>query len=346
MTQHFLKINPWSQIRKFLSMIHIFVEASRPEWCFIFSGVVLMLEIYFKIPLENLWIGILSIFLFGWGHFSLNALSDIKSDRINPREFSLRNPFTKESRDLTDKQIYYWVTFLWLSVYILNIAFIPNWSIPKIIAGTIIFGFAFLGSISYSIPKFGRLKAKPVVDLISTALIFAFFIPLYLILIPAEFNFIGLSFNIILPTSIERFFEGLLFTNLLLLGIHMPTVLGDIHQDKIVGDYTTAVWLENKQPGSAYLLTALLIIIRVLGFGILNIYLMTTAVLIPSIIPFFLGLIECVLVLYMIRTKSRQSVVNLWKGVILTSIAGGILFGILYFLANPLELIRYLAWFL
>lgn len=330
---------------KSLEIIRELIIASRPEWCFIFSGVALMLQIYFHVPLDYLWIGILSIFLFGWGHFSLNAWTDKESDKLNSRKFSLRNPLTDDKTLLTKNHIAIWVSFLWFFVWLLNIIAIPNPSLIKWLVGTILFSTAFIGSLSYSLPQFGRLKARPIFDLLSTAGIFAIFIPIYLHLIPSSIAISDFKLIITNVTTLNRLLEGLLFTNLLLLGIHMPTVLGDIIQDKIVGDITTAVWLEDKKEGLAYYFTSTLIVTRVCGFAIMNLYLMNIGILMMSFVPFLLGIIEIILVIILLVKKDQKAAINLWKGVVVTSSLGGILFGILYFSANPTILNHYLAWF-
>lgn len=319
-----------------IKIISQLLKASRPEWCFIFAGVVLMIEIYYNVPYENLWIGILSIFLFGWGHFSLNAFTDKESDRINPRKLSLRNPFTDESSTVKKIHIILWTSSIWVLVFLLNLVHTPNPSIEKWIVGSTLIIFSFFVSISYSVSSFGRLKAKPVLDLISTAAIFAFLIPLYLYLIPTEIRIETSGLILNFPSTLGRFFEGTLFTTLLVLGIHMPTVLGDLEQDRQVGDMTTAVWLDAKNKDFPFYFTAGMILLRVIGFALMNFLLMASSVITPSYLPFVLGIIEILLVRRMLREKNRQGVISLWKGVITTSIIGGILFASLYFDANPL----------
>ena len=173
-------------------------------------------------------------------------------------------------------------------------------------------------------------QAKPILDLISTAAIFSFFIPLYLYFIPSEIRFETTGLIINLTTTIGRFFDGVIFTSLLVLGIHMPTILGDLEQDRQVGDMTTAVWLDAKNEDYPFYFTAGMILVRVGGFALMNVLLMISSVIAPSYLPFILGMIEILLVIRMLRDKSRQSAINLWKGVIVTSMIGGILFGILY----------------
>lgn len=313
-----------------IKVISQLIKASRPEWSFIFAGVAYMLEIYYQGPDDYYWIGIVSIFLFGWGHFSLNAFTDKESDRINPRKLSLRNPFTDKTCGINKNHIITWTSSIWFLVFLINILYTPNPSIEKWIAGSILIIFSLFVSISYSVKSLGRLKARPILDLISTAAIFAFFIPLYLYFIPSEIRFETTGLIINLTTTIGRFFSGVLFTSLLVLGIHMPTILCDLEQDRQVGDMTTAVWLDAKNKDYPFYFTAGMMLVRVGGFALMNVLLMISSVIAPSYLPFILGMIEILLVIRMLRDKNRQSAINLWKGVIVTSMIGGILFGILY----------------
>ncbi|MFX1284244.1 MAG: hypothetical protein ACFFB5_11345 [Promethearchaeota archaeon] len=302
-------------MKKALRIIQELFTLSRPEWGFIFAGVAYMLSLLYLLPLTSLSVAWLSIYAFTCGHFSLNGFFDKDSDTINPRGFSLRNPLIS-SNLLSSKIIYLWVGILWFLVIPLNIFFIPNsLTFPKL---PLAFGAYFLaagGSISYSVPPL-RFKARPYFDLIVTVLIIGVFIPFYIGL---------LGFDTIVDTQL--LFYGVVLCILLVTGIHLPTILTDLEVDQENGEMTTAVLLGwNK----ASYLTSTIICVRVVGFAIVNLILMNEGILIPNFIPFLLGAIELVLACNLARRKNRDAALLLWKTVILTSIGGGILFGLLY----------------
>ncbi|MFX0208835.1 MAG: hypothetical protein ACFFDT_22825, partial [Candidatus Hodarchaeota archaeon] len=114
---------------------------------------------------------------------------------------------------------------------------------------------------------------------------------------------------------------------LLVIGIHLPTILTDLETDLKTGECTTAVYLGWKK---ASIFTVFIVLVRIVGFALINIILMGDGTLIPSILPFFIGLVELTLALNLAIRKNREAAMVLWKGVIVTSIIGGILFGFLY----------------
>jgi 4-hydroxybenzoate polyprenyltransferase len=297
--------NLWKIIRELLIL-------SRLEWGFIFSGVAFMLGLFYLLPTPSLIIGGLSIYAFTCGHFSLNGLFDKESDRLNPRGFSLRNPLVTSTL-LTPRIIYSWVSLIWLSGLGLAV-FVPN-SISKFPLILITFVLAICGSFFYSVPPI-RLKARPFIDIIATTFIIGLMFPVW----------IGLLGNETVVDT-KLLFYGIILNILLVIGIHLPTILTDLETDLMIGERTTAVFLGWK---NASFLTVFLVIIRIAGFATINIILMGDGTLTPSIFPFFIGLIELVLTLNLTLRKNREAAMVLWKGVIITSIIGGILFGFLY----------------
>lgn len=302
-------------MKEYLRIIRELFILSRPEWGFICAGVAYMLSLFYLLPLTSLSVAWLSIYAFACGHFSLNGFFDKDSDAINPRSFSLRNPLVSSDL-LSPNTIYLWVGILWFSVIPLNIFFIPNsLTFPKL---PLAFGAYFLaigGSVAYSVPPL-RFKARPYIDLIVTVLIIGVFIPFYIGL---------LGFDTIVDTQL--LFYGIILCVLLVTGIHLPTILTDLEVDQENGEMTTAVLLGWKK---ASYLTSTIICVRVAGFAIVNLILMNEGILIPTFIPFLLGAIELILACNLAWRKNRDAAFLLWKIVILTSIVGGILFGLLY----------------
>jgi chlorophyll synthase len=245
----------------------------------------------------------------------LNGLFDKESDAINPRSFSLRNPLVG-SNLLSQRKIYLWVGLLWVIPFFLNFSIIPAaTSFPKFPLLFLVLTFAVVGSIAYSVPPI-RLKTRPFFDLLNTFLIIGFLIPLYIAI---------LGTNTIV--SINLVFFGIIFGILLVLGIHLPTIMTDLETDLASGERTTATFLGWKN--SAYL-TSIAILVRVLGFALINIIFMNDGILVPNILPFFLGIVELSLALNLAWKKNREASILLWKVVIVTSIVGGIIFGLLY----------------
>jgi 4-hydroxybenzoate polyprenyltransferase len=274
-----------------------------------------MLSLFYLLPLVSLSVAWLSIYAFVCGHFSLNGFFDKDSDTKNPRSFSLRNPLVSSDL-LSSKTIYLWVGLLWFLVIPLNIFFVPEaLTFPKL---PLAFGTYFLavgGSIIYSVPPL-RFKSRPFIDLIVTVLIIGVFIPFYIGLLGSD---------TIVDTKL--LFYGIILCTLLVAGIHLPTILTDLEVDQENGEMTTAVLLGWKK---ASYFTSVIIIVRVTGFALVNLILMNEGILIPNLIPFLLGAIELVLACNLALRKNRDAALLLWKIVILTSIAGGILFGLLY----------------
>ncbi len=275
-----------------------------------------MLSLFYLLPLiPSIAVGWVSIYAFAGGHFSLNAVFDKDSDADNPRSFSLRNPLVTSDL-LTPKNIYFWVGLLWFLPIPLNILFVPNaFTFPKLPLAFIAYFLAIGGSITYSVPPL-RFKAKPFIDLTITVLIIGFFIPIYIGLLGSE-----------ILVNTKLIFYGILLSLFLVAGIHLPTILTDYETDLKNGEMTTAVYLGVKK--TSYL-TSVIIIARVAGFAIINLILMTDGTLIPNIIPFFLGAVEVVLACNLAWRRDREAALLLWKVVIMTSIVGGILFGLLY----------------
>lgn len=274
-----------------------------------------MLSLFYLLPLISLSVAWLSIYAFACGHFSLNGFFDKDSDSLNPRRFSLRNPLVS-SNLLSPRMIYLWVGILWLSVIPLNIFFIPEaLTFPKLPLAFGAYFLAVVGSFIYSVPPL-RFKAKPFIDLIVTTLIIGVFIPFYIGL---------LGFDTIVNTKL--LFYGIILCVLLVFGIHLPTILTDLEVDQKNGEMTTAVLLGWEK---ASYFTSTIICVRVVGLAIVNLILMNEGILIPNFIPFLLGVIELVLAGNLVKRKNRDAALLLWKVVILTSITGGIIFGLLY----------------
>ncbi len=303
------------ELRDYWRIIYELLILSRLEWGFIFAGVAYMLSLFFLLPTQSLIIGWLSIYAFSCGHFSINGLYDKESDAINPRKLSLRNPMAYSTL-LTPRIIYLWVALLWLSVIPLNLFFIPysldSFKVPVAFLFYILAAFC---SILYSVPPL-RLKSRPFIDIIITLTIAGVCFPLYV-------GLLG-SADIV---KVELLIFGILLSIFLVIGIHLPTILTDLEIDIQNDENTTAVYLGWKK--SSYL-TGSGIIIRVVGFALLNVILMNDGLLIKSIIPFVLGGIELVLAINLLLRKDQSAVELLWKTIIATSIIGGIIFGVLY----------------
>lgn len=303
------------ELKDYWRIIYELLILSRLEWGFVFAGVAYMLSLFYLLPIQSLIIGWFSIYTFSCGHFSINGLYDKESDAINPRKLSLRNPMTYSTL-LTPRIIYLWVTLLWLSVIPLNLLFIP-YSLDsfKVPLAFFFYLMAVVCSILYSVPPL-RFKSKPFIDIIITLTIAGICFPFYI--------------GLLGPTDIvdlELLIFGVILSVLLVLGIHLPTILTDLKIDIQNGENTTAVYLGWKN--STYL-TVSGIIIRVVGFALLNLILMNDGLLIKSLIPFTLGGIELVLAINLLWRKDQSAVELLWKTIIGTSIIGGIIFGFLY----------------
>jgi hypothetical protein len=241
-------------------------------------------------------------------------LYDRESDEKNPRGFSLRNPLV-HSTLLTPKIVYGWCIILWVSG--LSFAFLtPNaLSFPKIVLILLTFVLAISGSVFYSKPPL-RFKARPFIDIIATILIIGMFFPVWVSLLGTE-----------TIVDLNLLFLGIVLNILLVIGIHSPTILTDLDTDLEIGERTTAVALGWEK---ASYLTGSLILLRIFGFAFINIILMLNGILTPSIIPFFLGIIEFSLAINLLYHRNRDAVLLLWKTIIVTSITGGIIFGFLY----------------
>ncbi|MFX0084484.1 MAG: hypothetical protein ACFFAU_02320 [Candidatus Hodarchaeota archaeon] len=303
------------ELKNFLLIIRDLIILSRPEWGFIFSGVAFMLSLFYLLPLKSLIIGWISIYAFSCGHFAVNGLFDKKSDVINPRRFSLRNPLSYSTL-LTSRIIYLWVALVWLILIPLNLTFIPfTTNSLKVPIALFLFILATCSSILYSVPPF-RLKSKPFVDMIITLVIAGFCFPIYIGL---------LGPNVIVNERL--LFYGMTLSLLLVIGLHWPTILTDLETDIQNGENTTAVYLGRI---NASYLTSFGIFLRITGFAILNIALMKEGLLMINILPFILGIVEGFLAINLVWRKNQSSVELLWKTVIITSIIGGIIFGFLY----------------
>lgn len=298
-----------------MKTIQQLITLSRPEWAFIFSQVGLMVALLYRLPIEGLIIGPISIFLFTMGHFSLNGYYDQYSDNVNPRAFSLRNPLI-DPTVLSIKSIGIWVTFLWVLLVVINYFTYPaslfTLKFPLMI---IIYSIGIIGSLSYSVPPL-RLKSRPFLDITATFIIIGLFIPVYIGLLSEE---------ILVPNDLIGL--GILLTLLLVLGIHLPTMLVDIETDSQVGDMTTAVYLGRKK---AVILTSVFVTARVIGLIIINIYMMRIGLLIESWIPFILGLIEIIAIINLLKRKDQEAASLLYKTIIITSGGGAVIFGLLY----------------
>ena len=274
-----------------------------------------MLSIFYILPLNSLIIGWISIYFFSCGHFAINGLFDKDSDAVNPRGLSLRNPLSQTSL-LTPSIIYIWVAALWLLTIPLNLLFIPFHPFFALIT-FFLFVLALGSSILYSVPPI-RLKSRPFLDIIITLVIAGLCFPVYMWILNPN-TLINQKFLV----------YGIILSILLVFGIHLPTILTDLEIDIQQGEKTTAVYLGRIK---ASYLTSFGIILRVIGFAAINLILMSEGLLLTSIFPFFLGALEIVLAINLICKKDHKSVELLWKTVILTSIIGGIIFGLLY---NP-----------
>ncbi len=299
-----------TNLQRFFELIAL----SRPEWGFIFSGVAFMLGLLFLLPEFSLLVGWLSIYAFTCSHFSLNGLYDRKSDEKNPRGFSLRNPLV-HSTLLTPKIVYGWCAILWVGGLLLSFLTPTALSFPKNVLILLTFVLAISGSVFYSKPPL-RFKARPFIDIITTILIIGMLFPVWVSLLGIE-----------TIVDLNLLFLGIVLNILLVIGILLPTILTDLDTDLQIGERTTAVALGWER---ASYLTGSLIFLRILGFAFINILLMIDGILTPSIIPFFLGLIEFSLAVNLIYRRNRDAVLLLWKTVIVTSILGGIVFGFLY----------------
>lgn len=287
---------------------------SRPEWGFIFSGVAFMLGLLFLLPDFSLFVGWLSIYAFTCSHFSLNGLYDRKSDEKNPRGFSLRNPLVYSTL-LTPNTVYAWCVSLWVGGLLLSLLTPNALSFPKIVIIPMTFLLAISGSIFYSKPPL-RFKARPFIDIIATILIIGVLFPVWVSLLGIE-----------TIVDLNLLSLGIILNVLLVIGIHLPTILTDLDTDLKIGESTTAVYLGWD---NASYLTGSLTFLRIFGFATINLLLMIDGILRPSIIPFFLGLIEFSLAVNLIYRRNRDAVLLLWKTIIATSIFGGIIFGFLY----------------
>jgi len=291
------------------------IVLSRPEWGFIFAAVSGMLGMFYQLPVPSVFIGWLSIYLFTAGHFALNGYYDRNSDIKNPRGFSLRNPLIKGSV-LSKNDIFIWVVILWLILIPLNFIFVPNSTLlAKTTLAFVTWFIAMGGSLLYSIPPF-RVKARPFLDIVITVFIIGISVPVYIGL---------LGPNVLV--SIDKLTYGIILSVILVAGIHLPTQLIDLDTDAKVGDMTTAVYLGWKK---ASYLTSVLILFRVIGLALINLVLMHEGLLIVSVAPFFLGLVEILTSINLIEKQNRNAAVGLFNIVIITSCLGSIIFGILY----------------
>jgi len=297
------------------SKIKQLISLSRPEWCFLFGIVAIMFGLFYSFPVSSILIGGLSVSLFTAGHFALNGYFDRYSDKLNPRSFSLRNPLSY-SLQIEKKIIYFWILIIWLSVIPLNLIFIPNsFVFEKILLALLAYLIAIFGSICYSVPPI-RMKARPFLDLLITMLIIGIFVPFYISILGPETY---------IPT--EKLILAIGFGLLLISGIHLPTILIDLETDKQIGDITTAVYLGWKRTS---ILTSAIIILRVIGLTVINIILMSQGILVVSVSPFILGILEIIVSLQLLIKQNREAAVQLLKTVIITSSAGSIFFAYLY----------------
>lgn len=292
-----------------------------------------MVSLFFALNRYDLILGYTTIYLIGMGHLSLNGLYDKETDKLNPRNYSLKNPFTEEMNLLTEKIVYFWVSFLWGIALVINIIFLPNNNIEKTFISFIFFSICIVFSIIYSAPPI-RLKGRPIIDLLSTFFVFGVCFPLYSVFITTSFV---ISNGIIITTYIPGFIIllGTLFNITLLVGMHMPTVLGDLEYDKQAGDITTAVYL-GWEKGSK--VTVIASLFRTLSLGIIVTWLLINDILLVNwfiLVPYLLALPDLYYTFYLWQNYDRRSTLNLWKSNILTSILGGFSIGYLYFSKNP-----------
>lgn len=314
---------------------------SRLDWSFIFAGFYFMVALFYHLNRYDLLFGWVSMYLIAMGHLSLNGLSDRVTDSLNPRKLSLQNPFAEdkngESAILTPKIVYIWVSCLWLFALVLNILFMPYNNLAKIFLAFIFFSVSIFFSIIYSMPPI-RLKARPFIDLISTFFIFGFLYPIYAVFVTIRVD------NIFEPhsyISLDIIIVGIIFNVLLLTGIHMPTVLGDMESDKAAGDRTTAVYLGWDKASK---LTVIASLERTIGLTLIVTWLVVNQYLLLSvftIIPYLLCIPDLYFDYRLWISRDRIGAVNLWKSIIFTSIAGGFSIGYLYFTKNPQYLNQY-----
>lgn len=320
------------------------LKLSRFDWSFIFAGLYFMVALFYALNRYELILGYVSMFLISMGHLSLNGLSDRVTDSLNERKMSLQNPFAEskngEKNLLTPKIVYIWVLFLWTLALILNVFFLPYNNVLKIIIAIGFFSFSIFFSIVYSLPPI-RLKGKPIIDLLSTFLVFGVLFPLYSVFITLKIDFVSNSLLIVSHISNIIIIFGIYFNVSLLVGMHMPTVLGDLEADKAAGDVTTAVYLGWKN-GSR--VTVLASVTRTAGLFVVVttlLYLHLLTIDIFAIIPYLLCIPDFYYDVQLWKNCDRQSAVNLWKSIISTSIAGGFVIGYLYFSKNPQYLQQY-----
>jgi 4-hydroxybenzoate polyprenyltransferase len=310
--------------RKFQVILKL-IKLTRPEWGFIFAAVAGMVGLLYQLPWESILVGWLSIYFFVGGHFSLNGYFDRKSDASNPRGLTLRNPLA-ESTSISKELIFIWVVFIWSLPIPLNIFIIPNsLTLPKLLFAFIAYGIAMIGSMFYSVPPF-RFKSRPFLDLGVTFFSIGFFVPFYVGLLGSETL---VSFDLILL--------GITLNLILIAGVHLPTMLIDLEIDKQAGDMTTAVYLGKKKTIYA---TSVVIVARVAGLALMNLYLMKEGILIISWLPFVLGIIELIAVYNLLYRQTWESSLLLLKIIMITSSGGGVIFGLLY---SPTLISAYLS---
>lgn len=308
---------------------------SRPDWSFIFAGFYFMVALFYALPRDQLFLGWFSMYLVAMGHLSLNGLYDKETDAANPRKWSLMNPIAEGSTLLSKKDVFGWVAVLWSLTLGLNLLLLPHINFIKGILAVLFFLTCVVFSVLYSAPPV-RLKGRPFLDLVSTFLVFGLAFATYAAFVTVEVTISGVSIMMssYIPTDI--FFVGLLFNIILLVGIHLPTVLGDLEADKAAGDVTTAVYL-GWEHGS--IITVIASWARTLGLTIVVTYLALTDILsffIPGLVlAYALALPDIYFSLRLLRNRNRESTVALWKSIILTSIGGGFVIGFLYFSNNP-----------
>ncbi|MHA1945280.1 MAG: UbiA family prenyltransferase [Candidatus Hodarchaeales archaeon] len=301
------------------------IKLARPEWSLIFAGVAGMVGLLYQLPWESIIIGLLSISLFLAGHFSLNGYYDRKSDALNPRGLTLRNPL-RDSLFISKYSLFVWVVFLWSLPIPINLFIIPNSLVfPKLFYACFAYCIALIGSFFYSIPPF-RFKSRPFVDLGVTFFLIGFFVPIYVGLLGSD-----------TLVSINLLLLGILLNLILIAGVHLPTMLIDLEIDKQAGDTTTAVYLGKKKTIYA---TSIIIVARVTGLALMNLHLMTEGILITSWVPFVLGFIELLAVYNLLRRQTWEASLLLLKIILITSSGGGVIFGLLY---SPTLILAYFS---
>ena len=300
------------------------IKLARPEWGFIFASVAGMVGLLYQLPWESILTGWISIYFFIAGHFSLNGYYDRKSDASNPRGLTLRNPLSEYF--ISKELIYLWVVILWIIPVPINIYIIPNsLTLPKLFYASLAFGIALMGSFFYSVPPF-RFKSRPFLDLTVTFFSIGFFVPFYV-------GLLGLDTLV----SFDLLILGISLNLILIAGVHLPTMLIDLDIDKQAGDKTTAVYLGKKK---TIYVTSLVIVVRVAGLALVNLYLMMEGILIFSWVPFVLGVIELIAVYNLLHRQTWGASLLLLKIVIITSSGGGVIFGLLY---SPTLISAYLS---